>query len=356
MNIADIPFIPIIVALIGSLFWLLLTIRLAPRIGLLDLPSDRKKHGNSIPVVGGVAMSLALAPALLLLQTPVPYADRFGVAAIVTLVVGIWDDHSGLRVRTRFLVEFAIGMIVTVGGGLMVMTLGDLVGLGEINLGFLAAPFTIICIIGVINALNMVDGVDGLAAGLAMVSFAVLCYLAFAAGRQAEAELILLIIAVLIPFFILNSRLFGQSQAKLFMGDAGSKLLGLSLAWFTISLSQTLEQTGAEPLPPAFPAVTALWLLALPLIEMFSSFLRRLVKRKNPFKPDSKHMHHLLLTAGMSVNMTVLILVVFGAIVAMSGAALGLAGFSNAGLFFGLLIIFAIYCLISLKFWEHRQI
>ncbi|MBF0453206.1 MAG: undecaprenyl/decaprenyl-phosphate alpha-N-acetylglucosaminyl 1-phosphate transferase [Magnetococcales bacterium] len=355
MDISKLPLLEVTIALCGSLFWILFGTVVAPKLGLVDRPSDRKKHGKDTPNSGGVAMLLGLIPALLLLDHPIPFQSRLVLATLLTLVVGVWDDRSPLPVRTRFLAELAAGLIVTLGGGLTVLTLGNLVGLGEVNLGFLAVPFTVICIIGVINALNMIDGLDGLAAGLSLVSFSALFYLAWEANRVAEAEMILLIIAVLIPFFLVNSRLFGQSSARLFMGDAGSKMLGLSLAWFTVSLSQTLVLEDAEVIQPAFSASVALWLVALPLIDMFSSFLRRLVQKSNPFKPDANHLHHLLLQSGLSVNQTVLTLMGVGVGCALVGVKAEGMRLSEPLLFLGLLVLYAAYSTLSVRFWRRQR-
>ncbi|MBF0448992.1 MAG: undecaprenyl/decaprenyl-phosphate alpha-N-acetylglucosaminyl 1-phosphate transferase [Magnetococcales bacterium] len=354
MNQWTFPLPEMVIAFTGTLFWMFLTIRLAPRIGLMDIPSGRKNHPNSVPTVGGVAIFLGLIPAIIGLDNPVPFQNRLELSALLILSLGIWDDRIGISVRIRFSAQFVVGLIIVGAGGLTVMSLGDLVGLGEVFLGPWASFFTIICIIGVINALNMVDGVDGLAAGSALVSFMALLYLAISAQRTAEAELLLLILSALVAFFLFNARLFGCTNAKLFLGDAGSMILGLFLAWFTISLSQTMISGGEQPLDSAFPAVVALWLVAVPLIEMFSSFARRIIRGEDPSKPDLNHFHHLLLRSGLSVNQTVLISMGIGLGIILTGLSLFSMDLPEYLLFYALLAIFAFYCLFTLKFWQDR--
>ncbi|MBF0445104.1 MAG: hypothetical protein HQL68_05905 [Magnetococcales bacterium] len=350
------PFFNIAIVSVGTLFWILLGIFLAPIIGLVDRPSHRKKHEKNIPLIGGIALFLGLVPAFFILNNPIPHQERFWLASLLILLIGVWDDRVGLSIKKRFFIEILIALIITAGGGLIVMTLGNLIGLGSIELGIFEVPFTIICIVGVINALNMVDGIDGLLVGLTMVSLLAMLYLATVVGRVAEAEMIIMIISALIPIFIFNSRLFGQKSARLFMGDGGSKLLGLFLVWFTISLSQSYAPQNADKVAAAFPAAGALWLLAIPLIELFSSILRRLTIGKNPFKPDVKHIHHLLLSAGFSVNQALIIIMgiaTFMALIAITAFAFAI---SDEILFVSLLCIYAAYSIFAHKYWADKAL
>jgi UDP-GlcNAc:undecaprenyl-phosphate/decaprenyl-phosphate GlcNAc-1-phosphate transferase len=348
----NIPFFNIAIVSGGTLFWILLGVTLAPIMGLVDRPSSRKKHESNIPLIGGVALFLGLIPAFFLLNNPIPHQERFWLASFLILLIGVWDDRLILSIRKRFFTEVLISLMITLGGGLTVMNLGNLIGFGSIELGIFAAPFTVICIVGVINAVNMVDGIDGLLVGLTMVSLFAMLYLAITVGRNAEAEMIIMIISALVPIFIFNSRIFGQKLARLFMGDGGSMLLGLFLVWFAISLSQSYGVQNVEKLDAAFPAAGALWLLAVPLIELFSSILRRLMKGKNPFKPDLKHIHHLLLNAGFSVNLALIVIMGVAAVMAVIAIAAFATAISDEVLFASLLFIYAAYSIFAHVFWN----
>ncbi|MBF0380060.1 MAG: undecaprenyl/decaprenyl-phosphate alpha-N-acetylglucosaminyl 1-phosphate transferase [Magnetococcales bacterium] len=351
----SLPFYEMAIVAGGTLFWLFVGVVLAPNLGLVDKPWGHKKHKNNTPLVGGIALFLGLMPAFFLFEIISPYNERLWWASFLILAVGVWDDITGLSIYKRFFLEFIIATIITVGGGLTVKTLGNLIGFGEVELGVFAVPFTVICIVGVINALNMVDGIDGLLVGLTIVSLTAMIYLATIVGRYGEAEIILIIISALIPVFIFNSRLLGQQTARIFMGDGGSKLMGLFLAWFTISLSQSYTPHNIEQAEPAFPAAGALWLLAIPLIELFSSILRRLLKGRNPFKPDLQHMHHLLLRAGFSVNHTLMIILGIATIMAIVATVAFTALIADSIFFVSLLGIYAVYCIFAHMFWQNRE-
>lgn len=330
-------------AFFATWVWLWLVRRWAQPLGLVDRPGGRKHHAQPTPMVGGVAMFLAFWPATLLLESLMVHMDRFFYVTFLVVIIGAWDDARKLRVRYRFGAEVAMGLLMAAEGGVAVHTLGNLVGLGELPLGPLTIPFTVICFIGVINALNMADGVDGLAAGTTLMSAAVMMILAFRVGRSNEAWVLALFISVVIPFFFVNSRLFRQS-AWVFMGDAGSLFMGTTLAWFTISLTQGDN--------PAFKPVIALWLVAVPLIEMFSSFLRRIVAGKSPFSPDRYHAHHLLRQLGFNDGAVTAILMVATLAFAIVGIGLSALGVAEVYLFVGLLVLYAIYCWITISFWK----
>ena len=337
-----------LIAFVGTVLSLWIGRRLAPQLGLVDIPDYRKHHHHPTPMIGGLAMFFGFMPGMLTLEgTPMPHLSRFLVAVVILIAIGVWDDRRGLRVRYRFGAEIGLSLIMAAGGGVAVHTLGDLVGVGEVLLGVLAVPFTVICVVGVVNALNMNDGVDGLAGTLALVSYLALFLYAVDAGRWEEARVILIIIAVVVAFLLFNARLPGRAAALVFMGDTGSMFLGFTLAWFTVSLTQ-----GSHP---AFTPVTALWIVAVPLIEMFGAFFRRLFKKQSPFSPDRQHLHHLLLDRGFGFHGTWLILTV----VAVVFNLVGLAGLRwqipEAVMFFGLLLLFALILGGTVRFWQRHD-
>ncbi|MBF0142673.1 MAG: undecaprenyl/decaprenyl-phosphate alpha-N-acetylglucosaminyl 1-phosphate transferase [Magnetococcales bacterium] len=341
-----VPYHAFVIALVGCSLGLWLGIPLASRIGLVDRPGGRKQHRSVTPLVGGAAMFVGAVPGLLSISEPMPHLTRFLLVVTIIMIVGVWDDLVGLRVRYRFLTEFAVALAITLYGGVAVRTLGDLLGFGVVNLHEWASLFTMLCVVGVVNAFNMTDGLDGLAAGLSLVSFVLLTGLAWGAGRMGEAFGLGVLVAVLLPFFGVNSRLFGRSQAATFMGDAGSKFLGFTLAWFTIALSQGEN--------PAFAPVTALWLIALPLIDMFSSIVRRLAWKRPPFGPDLDHLHHLLWRRGWGVNAIVLGMMAISLAFGLVGIILPLLGVPDFLMFFGILGIFGLYCRWGLRRWGGR--
>ncbi|MBF0096471.1 MAG: undecaprenyl/decaprenyl-phosphate alpha-N-acetylglucosaminyl 1-phosphate transferase [Magnetococcales bacterium] len=311
-------------------------IPLARRIGWLDQPTSRKPHARPTPMVGGVAMFGGLLAGSVFLAPP-PFAlDILGSALTAVVLLGFWDDCRTLSTRIRLLFELLIAMLLIQGGEITVRELGNLLGTGPLNVGLWSTPFTVLCFVGTLNALNMSDGLDGLAAGQSFVSLSVMLGLTLWAGEAQWAAWIMLLLAVLLPFLLVNAPFTTERTPLTFMGDAGSKLLGLCLFLFTVSLSQKTA--------PPFAPVTALWLLAMPLMELFSSIVRRLLQRQSPFQSDKGHLHHRLQQRGFDKRQIFLLLNGGSLLFALTGALGHLAGVPDFVLFYGLLLLFVAYC------------
>jgi UDP-GlcNAc:undecaprenyl-phosphate GlcNAc-1-phosphate transferase len=296
-------------ALVLSGIALFAILRAAGILGLMDRPDLRKVHQQITPVVGGIAWFLGVAPTLLffgVLQT-LPWLT-VGMALMVLL--GGLDDRFHLPTWPRLLAQCGIALMVVLMDGTRLLSLGLLLPGVQVELGVASVAFTVFAWIGVINAFNMIDGIDGLSGSLAVLLLSALAILAWPA--HFELALLLAVSAVaLLPFLAMNLRLPWQKKAKVFLGDAGSMTLGLLFAYAVTRLSQGEAAV--------FPPATALWLLALPLIDTVSVMLRRLFSGSSPFAPDQQHIHHLLLRAGLSVSCTVVTLL------AAQVAAIGMA-------------------------------
>lgn len=323
-------------------FGLLLTLVATPALiwaahhyGWLDHPGERKHHQGAVPVVGGLAMSFAIAvsAAWYLADADIFWGLLASVSIIV--VVGFLDDRSSLSVRRRFFAQGIAGLIMALFAGAQLASLGDLFGFGPVALGALAVPFTIFAVVGVANALNLSDGMDGLAGGLALISTAFVAAAAYFTGREITLNTLLILGGALIGFLHFNMRLPWQCRARVFMGDCGSLMLGFLLAWAAIRVTQAER----NPLPPA----AALWFFAIPLLDTVSLMLRRMLKGKSPFHPGRDHLHHILLRVGYTDSQVVLF-------IHLAAVAFGLVGFfgwrwgvPDFVLFYGFLAVFALY-------------
>ncbi len=272
----------------------------APRWGLIDHPGHRKVHEHPTPLVGGLAMLLTL----LVLQAAVgrvPFESWSLLAAVLLVTgVGVADDAHELSHRAKFVAQALGAAIIVSGTSVWVTNLGDLVGLGAIDLGKWSVLVTIIAIVGVMNAINMIDGLDGLAGSVSLVPLVFMIFLAMTGDGAGILFELLLLAGAILGFLSLNLRLSGRPKALVFMGDTGGMVLGMLLAWYSIKLAGTSTSV--------INPITAVWILAMPLLEMGSVMLLRLSQRKSPFHADQQHMHHLLLKAGYSVNQVVAIM------------------------------------------------
>jgi len=293
---------------------------LAARIGLVDIPNERKNHSAPTPLVGGLAIFLGVLVATLaaLATAGLPVSQpllSFFAAGALLVGVGVVDDRHDLSPLARFAVQIVAALIMVYGGGVVLTDLGRMTPSGEVlELGWLAIPFTVFATLGVINALNMCDGLDGLSGSLAMVSIVGLGLAGLLWGAPGDVALLLLLGAAVPGFLLYNLRLPAvRRRAAVFMGDAGSMFLGFALTWFAIGLSQGPERV----IPPA----AALWFIMLPILDAVAMMLRRIVRGRSPFAPDREHLHHVFQLAGYSVNQTVFIMVT----IAVAGVAMALA-------------------------------
>lgn len=303
---------------------LLLLEKAAWSVGLIDRPSGHKVHEGGVPVIGGIAMFVAFALTVFLVDglTAAPWPLIGGLAILV--VLGVIDDRHGLRAPLRLAVQIVAAVVIVVPGSHLIADLGDVIGSGAITSGTMASgalagevgaaksaaatllaaggagllelgpfamPFTLVFVIGLINAFNMMDGLDGLAGGVAASAF---FWLAVAAGLTDGngAVLPLLLLCVTLGFLVFNLRHPWQARARVFMGDAGSTMLGAGVAFFIVAAA-----TGPTRLAP-LPAW--LWLCALPAIDTLSLIVRRLMVGQSPMASDRRHLHHILLQAGLS--------------------------------------------------------
>lgn len=296
---------------------LLLTLHpFAARLGLVDHPTERRKHHREpTPLIGGIAISLAL---LLSLSLTVEFDTRllFGLGgAAMLVVVGALDDRYGLGWKQRILAQVSAALLLTLGAGVELTSLGDLFGLGPVELGILTVPFTVFATVGLINAFNMVDGIDGLAGGVTLIALGALMLLS--TGASAEV-LVLPAIAAILPYLFFNLGLVGHARYKLFLGDAGSLLLGYLVAWMLIDAVQA---------PAALEPAAAIWLVAVPLLDALGAIARRLLQSRSPFGADRGHLHHQLSRIFGSTRRALVILLV---------AASGFAGIGLLGQTFGI--------------------
>jgi UDP-GlcNAc:undecaprenyl-phosphate GlcNAc-1-phosphate transferase len=287
--------------------WLLA--HLAPFLGVVDTPGGRKGHSHPVPLVGG----LAIFAAVLAVATFGGFAVKaayFLLALSVIIAVGLWDDVTEVSPRLKFAIQIVASAIMIGGAGVELRTVGDLFGTGSVGLWIFAIPMTVFAVVGVVNSINMVDGMDGLGGSLALVAFAWYSAVAAASGLEVHLAIGLIFCGAIAGFLVFNLRFPWQRHARVFLGDAGSLMIGFALGWFAIDLTQGPGRS--------FAPIAALWVLLLPLVDCVSLMLRRIAAGKSPFLADNHHIHHYLLARGFSHGQTLGTLVglsiLFGAV------------------------------------------
>lgn len=326
-----------------SLLSTLVLIRLAPRLALVDHPDCRKQHAEPTPLVGGVAMFVAMLSSTLLFLPASLLHNEFFVLTLFIVLLGLLDDRFNLKALPRLGLQvlLAVGMYYWAGNQLN--ELGNLNFGGNIVLGPLALPMTIIGTVGMINAVNFSDGLDGLAGGLVAVALGYLLIFSLMAGDAHFLELMLLL-GVLLGFWVLNARYFRGKKAAVFMGDAGSMFLGFMLAWYFIAMSQG----GGRIISP----VTTLWIFALPLFDTVGIMLRRIVRGRSPFAADREHLHHIFLLAGFSVCRTVSVMLLLAVTFGMIGLLGEYFGIPDGVMFWSFIGLFTLYFFVMMHAWK----
>lgn len=283
--------------------------RFAPALGLLDQPGGRKAHDRIVPLVGGIAIFCALIVTAMVLGLA-SSIGHFLLALAIIIAVGCWDDVAEISPRLKLAIQIAASAVMIGGAGVQLHSVGDLLGWRPIGLSILAVPLTVFAVVGVVNAVNMMDGLDGLGGSVALVAFAWFALVAADSGLTTQFATAVIFCGAIVGFLVFNLRFPWQPRARVFLGDAGSLMIGFALGWFAIDLTQGQGRT--------FPPIAALWVLLLPLADCVSLMARRLRAGKHPFVGDAHHIHHYLLRRGFSATQTVAILVglsaVFGAV------------------------------------------
>ena len=289
----------------------------AIEIGLVDKPSERKHHSGHIPLIGGISIFLAVLAASLLWLPDTQELRMYLIASAMMVFIGALDDKFDLRVRVRIVGQIIIASLLIYGAGGYISNLGDLFGVGDVVLGPLGIIFTYIGIIVVINAYNMIDGIDGLIGSLSINTFTSIAVLFIISGQTDYLSYPLILATATIPYLMYNlgffEKLFNRETQKIFMGDAGSMFVGLSVVWL-LTMGTQGEQASFRP-------VTALWICAIPLMDMLSIVIRRHKNGKSPFKPDRDHLHHILQRAGLSPGNTLIIISIISILTSIIGIA-----------------------------------
>lgn len=321
----------------SSFTTLFLMRKVAKRIGLVDKPNARKLHDGAIPLVGGISICLVLAQYLTFRPEAIEHSWLFLLCIAVLTFVGAIDDKIDLSFQIRMGVQAILSVIMMKVAGIELHSLGNMFGIGEISLGWSGTLVTILAVIGAINAFNMVDGIDGLLGGLSIVTFGALAFLLQVDSQHGLAYLCVVIIVAMLPYIFMNLGVLGRER-KVFMGDAGSMMIGFTVIWLLLGVSQT-EGT------PLMRPVTALWLIAVPLMDMTAIMIRRVRRGDSPFKPDREHLHHIFQRLGLGPRQTLVVICLIAAMYAsfgIYGEATKIPEVTMFGLFIGCFILYSI--------------
>jgi len=265
-------------------------------------------------------------------------------SSTILLIVGVLDDYHEISAVAKFIGQGLVAATMVLAGGLEIPNVGDIFMWEDGNTlgtGVLAAPLTIIAIVGVVNSMNMVDGHDGLAGSIFLVTACSLIIIAGASESWKLQYLISLFVVAVLVFLVFNLPFAFAEKNKIFLGDAGSMLLGLILVWMMLEL--VIE-------PGVLKAVSGPWLLGVPLLDMFCVISLRIMSRISPLVADRQHLHHFLSDWGLSKRLVLLVILLIHLGFCLIGVFGSLYDWPDAMLFWPMFLIFGIYLFVRIRF------
>jgi UDP-GlcNAc:undecaprenyl-phosphate GlcNAc-1-phosphate transferase len=340
---------PSLVAFISTFGFIAICYKFAVSIDLVDRPDNRKNHQGEVPVIGGIAIVFGFSLACLLSSRGLTEWRPLFFCMIPLVVVGVMDDHGDVSVSKRVGMQVISCLVMIYYGNVRINNFGDLAGFGHpITFGGLESVITVFCVVGVINALNLIDGIDGLCASLCLLTFGGIFALAKLTESSVSVSLLLYFSAALFAFLIVNLGLTQRIVKKVFLGDAGTTIIGFFLCWHLIRMSNGDNAV--------FRPITAVWLLALPIMDTLAVMIRRIRSQQSPFRPGRDHIHHQLMNIGFSSRKTLVILVAFSMSLVGVGVLCEVKEVPEPFMFYGILILFGLYYAGSEKLSRHTKI
>lgn len=310
---------------------------LATRLGAVAYPRERDVHVQPTPRMGGLAMYVGVACAVLL-ASQLPALTRgfvysTGMPAVVVaggliMAIGLIDDRWGLDALTKFAGQLtAASVMVTMGVAWSVLYI-PIGGVGTIVLDQVASILlTLALTVAIVNAMNFVDGLDGLAAGLGLITALAICLFSVGLLRDHGGDVLFYppaVISVVLAGACLGFLPHNFHKARIFMGDSGSMLIGLMLAAASTTAAGPISQTayGARDVFALLsPFLLVVAVMFVPALDMLLAIIRRTRAGLSPFSPDKMHLHHRLLEIGHSHRRVVLLIYMWVGIVALGAAS-----------------------------------
>ncbi|WP_245537892.1 glycosyltransferase family 4 protein [Tsukamurella paurometabola] len=309
---------------------------LATRFGAVAVPRTRDVHVVPTPRLGGVGIYIGLALGIFV-AAQLPALTRgflysrdvvaVVVAGGVIVLVGVIDDRWGIDALTKLVGQiFAAGVLVVMGVSWNVIynpIANTTVVLGQLEAGLL----TVLLTVATINALNFIDGLDGLLAGVAAI--AALSILVFSVGLMLDSGGD----APSYPPAMIAAALFGACMgflphnfqpARIFMGDSGSMLLGLTLAAAATSATGRISANAygaTDMFTLLLPLLLAVAVMFVPMLDLLLAVVRRTRAGVHPFTADKMHLHHRLLQLGHSQRRVVVVIYLWVGVLGLSAAA-----------------------------------
>ncbi len=262
---------------------------------LFDEPNERTASQERVPTLGGVAIFIGLLISTIIGTFNFAFVEfkYLTVAVILMFFIGLKDDIQAISARRKLYVQILAAVILVVLGDFRFTNLHGFFWVHEINytVSFLISCFMIIAII---NAFNLIDGIDGLASGVSIVVASAFGAWFLLSGHPEYGIMCVGLVGTLVAFFMYN--VFGKTN-KIFMGDTGSLILGVTMSIVVIKFNE-FNIVAGQPYSVASAPAVSFGIMIVPIIDTLRVFVIRLLQKRSPFSPDMNHIHHRLLKLG----------------------------------------------------------
>lgn len=280
---------------------------------LEDKPGFHKIHKSDIPTLGGIGIFGGFIFGFLIGVNGYMHGLSYFTAAVVMLLfVGIKDDLIWLNPRKKFWGELGSAALVAFFTTIHITHFHGFLDFTDIS-PTTSYVVTIILIILIINAVNLIDGIDGLAASVGIIASAVFGMFFFLSRDYGYTVMAAALLGSLIAFLRYN---ISEGEKKIFMGDSGSLVIGFTLAVFAIRFNELVAAKNAIIKLESAPAVS-IGILIVPLYDTIRVTVLRIVDRKSIFIGDKRHIHHMMLRAGLSHRKATLYISMFNLFIIM---------------------------------------
>lgn len=317
-----------------------IAIRIAPRIGAMDVPKDgRRMHTKAMPRFGGMAVFIGTTISLGIFSTHDPRMKVVIAGGVLIYMLGIVDDLHNLNAKVKFLGQLAVA-IMMYSFDIRIEFITNYFGEGRAYFGdVLCFVITVAWIVGITNTINLIDGLDGLAAGLAAIASLCVAYVAYINGMYTVSGAMLAVAGGSLGFLPYNFY-----PAKIFMGDGGALFLGFMMA--------ALSVVGPLKSSTVIAVVIPVLVLGIPIFDTFFAILRRVVNKRPIMEADKGHLHHKLMASGYGQRRAVLMLYGISGIMGVAAVLASRALYVET---FGLVGIAIIYLYVFLTDPNHKM-
>ena len=328
--------------------------RLAVKLNAIDYPSSRRINTVPVPRMGGVAIFCGLIAALIAQYVGTTYFDwpvvfiphpkmdvdyrLLGVSALVVFLTGLIDDLKSLKPIQKLVGQIVAASIAAAAG----LLIGDIVnpfGPGELALGWLAYPITVVYLVAFANIINLIDGLDGLAAGITAIASISLFVLTLMSGRLDAAALAVALAGCCVGFLRFNF-----NPASIFMGDSGALTLG-----FLLGVVALLGVTRTAALTTL---IVPLIVAGVPIIDTFAAIIRRRRGHTSIGQADKGHIQHRLISQGFNQRQAVLLIYAWSILLSIGAFAITQVTLGPRIAIFVVLVVVSVAFVVKLHLFE----